>query len=146
MMSPHAETVARYFIGVCRADTFACSAYLTFTHSSFAGSVEQAVCGHDKMSFLGYAQYAVKVYAVGFEVGGLTAEEYGVEHYAVAYYVCDRTFGENARGNRAEYVLVPVELKGVPGVGTALEAGHDVVVGSENVNNFTFTFVAPLEA
>ena len=43
-------------------------------------------------------------------------------------------------------MFLTVELKSVAGVGTALEAGHDVVAGREHVHYLAFSLVAPLQA
>jgi len=43
-------------------------------------------------------------------------------------------------------VLYAIEEKGMAGVGAALESGHGVVGGCEDVYNFAFAFIAPLEA
>ena len=43
-------------------------------------------------------------------------------------------------------VLDTIKLKCMTGVGAALEAGNYLVARSYYVNNFTFSFVAPLKA
>ena len=45
-----------------------------------------------------------------------------------------------------QYMLDAVKFKGVSSIGTALKTCHHVVVGSEHINYFAFSFVAPLEA
>ena len=37
-------------------------------------------------------------------------------------------------------------MEGVAGVRTALETSHYRIVASKDINDFTFSFVAPLEA
>ena len=137
--------MTRNLVGICRTDSLACSADFTCAHLSLAGSVEQTVSWHDEMSLLGYAEYVVEVYAVGFELSGLLAEEHWVEHNAVADNICNGPFGENARGNGAEHMLVSVEFKGVARIRTALETSYYIIIGSENIDNLAFALVAPLE-
>jgi hypothetical protein len=36
--------------------------------------------------------------------------------------------------------------QGVSGIGSTLKAGHNIVRLAKHINNFTFTFIAPLEA
>ena len=43
-------------------------------------------------------------------------------------------------------VLDAVECEGMTGVGAALKAGDSIVGGCQYVHDFTFTFIAPLEA
>ncbi len=43
-------------------------------------------------------------------------------------------------------MFVAVELKGMSGVGTALETSHYIVFGGEDIDNLAFAFVAPLQA
>ena len=42
-------------------------------------------------------------------------------------------------------ILVAIEFQGMASVGATLKAGNDIITGSEVVNNFTFSFVAPLQ-
>ena len=43
-------------------------------------------------------------------------------------------------------MLVAVEFEGVAGVGTALETCYNIITGGEDIDDFAFAFVAPLEA
>jgi hypothetical protein len=82
--------------------------------------------------------------AVG-ELLELLAEDDGVEDDAVTNDVDDVRV-ENAAGHLVQDVLDAVEIQGVAGIGAALEAGDGVVGGRENVYDFAFAFIAPLEA
>jgi hypothetical protein len=68
-----------------------------------------------------------------------------VEDDAIAYYVKDVRV-ENAAGHLMKDVLDSVEGEGVSGVGAALEAGYGIVGRCEDVYDFAFAFIAPLEA
>ncbi len=73
------------------------------------------------------------------------SEQDGVEHYTVAYYVGLSAL-EYTRRDGAENVFLTFEFESVAGVGSTLEAGYYVVGRSEYVNDFAFSFIAPLEA
>jgi hypothetical protein len=53
---------------------------------------------------------------------------------------------ENARGNEVQDVLLAIGNDGVTSVVATLTASDDVSVFSQEVNELTFTFVAPLGA
>jgi hypothetical protein len=72
-------------------------------------------------------------------------EDDGVEDDAIANYIKDVRV-ENAAGHLVQDVLEAVEGEGMTGVGSALKAGNGIVGGSQYVYNFSFAFVAPLEA
>ncbi|GAB3732516.1 hypothetical protein GCM10027594_14400 [Hymenobacter agri] len=72
-------------------------------------------------------------------------EDDGVEDDAVADDIDDVRV-ENAAGHLVQDVLDAVEIQGVAGVGAALKACDGVVGGRENVYDFAFAFIAPLEA
>jgi hypothetical protein len=69
----------------------------------------------------------------------------GVKNDAVTYYIKDVGV-EDAAGYLVQDVLEAVEGEGVAGVGTSLEAGNGIVSRSQYVYNFSFAFIAPLEA
>jgi hypothetical protein len=43
-------------------------------------------------------------------------------------------------------ILFSVKFKGVSGIGAALETRHHIIVGSQVIHNFSFSFIAPLKA
>jgi hypothetical protein len=43
-------------------------------------------------------------------------------------------------------MLLAIEGESMAGVGATLKAGYGIVGGGEYVNDFSFSFVAPLEA
>ena len=53
---------------------------------------------------------------------------------------------EYARGDGAEHKFVPVEDDGVPGIGAAGEARHQIVARSEIIDDLAFAFVAEHDA
>jgi hypothetical protein len=75
----------------------------------------------------------------------LTAEYYRVEDDAIANYVEDVRV-ENAARHLVQHVLLAIEGEGMAGVGATLKAGYGIVGRGEYVNDFSFSFVAPLEA
>ena len=97
------------------------------------------------MSLFGNLQDSAEFDSVSFELGGFLAEKHRIENHAITDDVGDSAFGEYARGNRAEHMLVSVELKCVPCIRAALEACHNIVIGGEDIDYFTFAFVSPLE-
>ena len=72
-------------------------------------------------------------------------ENHGIDDDAVSDDV-DGFGVKNSARNRVQNVLNAFKFKGVSGVGAALKARYDVVVPREDVHNFTFPFVAPLQA
>lgn len=138
------KAVARNLVGVAGTDALACGADFRLALGAFAGGVEQTVGWQDDVGFAGNFEDGLEVDARGLEFAGLLGEEYGVEHDARTDDV-DLAVLEDAGGNRAEDEFLSVELKGVSGVGTALETCDYVVAGSQDIDNFAFAFVTPLE-
>ena len=48
--------------------------------------------------------------------------------------------------NLVQYDLFIADIQGMPGVGSALEAGNNVIFGREIVYDLSFSFISPLEA
>ena len=55
------------------------------------------------------------------------------------------TLVENTRRNGMQHVLDTIELESMPRVGPSLKACNDIVVLSEDIHDFTFSFVSPLK-
>ena len=53
---------------------------------------------------------------------------------------------ENAAGHQREFVGLPLADHGMPGVGPALVADHDIVLVGQQVDDFALRLVAPLQA
>ena len=53
---------------------------------------------------------------------------------------------EDTAGDDVEDMLGAVEFEGVAGIGATLETGNNIVFGSEDVDDFAFALVAPLES
>jgi hypothetical protein len=69
----------------------------------------------------------------------------GIDHDTVPDDV-DRILVENPRWNRSQNVFDAVKFQSVSRVRAALETRNDVVFGGQDVNNFSFAFVAPLQS
>ena len=141
----HAQTVTRHFVGICRTDALTRSAYLVLTFLGLVGSVQHAVCRHDEMCLLRDVQTRLQLVAALLQCFCLVHEEVGSQHHAIADDV-HLTALEDARGDRAQHVLLAFELQRVTGVGTTLEASHYVILRGQHVDHLTFSFVAPLES
>lgn len=68
-----------------------------------------------------------------------------IDDHTIAHDVHD-TFPEDATGNRMENVFDTFEFQCMSRIGATLKAGDYLVLGCENVNDFSFAFVSPLEA
>ena len=81
--------------------------------------------------------------SAALKVFGLCHEEVGGHYNAVADDV-DLATLEYSRRDAAEDIFLALKLKCVTGVGAALEPCHHIILGSQNVDYLSFTFVAPL--
>ena len=139
-----AQSVARDFVGVCRADAFACGAYFAGAFGFLVGCVEQTMGRHDEVGFLRYFEHLAQVNTARFESLGLFTEEDRVKHHSVAYDI-GLPILEDTRRDGAQYILFTLKFKGVTGIGSALETCYSVVTRCQHVHYFSFAFVAPLE-
>ena len=83
--------------------------------------------------------------ALGGQFLYLLLKDAGLDEHTVAYKV-DFILVENARRDDMKHMLHAVELESVTGVGAALETGNNIIVGGEDINDFTFALVAPLKS
>ena len=96
------------------------------------------------MGFLGEVEVLGGVDPFGCQGADLLLEDAGLNKDAVAYHV-DLVFVENAGRDDMEDMLDAAKLNGVTGVGAALETGYDIVLWGEDINDFSFALVSPLE-
>ena len=136
---------AANFIGISGADAFEGAADFSITAGFFADAVEGAVRGQNKLGFLGDVEVFGPIHSPICEFLEFLAENDGVKDDPIADDVEDVRV-KNTAGHLVQDVLDAVEGEGVTGVGAALEAGYGIVGGCENVYDFAFAFIAPLEA
>ena len=79
------------------------------------------------------------------QLGDFTLKNHRINDHAIAHYI----FGSGAKyptRNGVKHVLFAVKNEGVPGIGASLKAGDDVIFRGEDIDNFAFAFVSPLQA
>jgi len=140
-----AQAYAANFVGVRGADAFEGAADFGVATGFFADTVESAVARQDELGLLGDVEVLAPIHSPIGQLLQFAAEYYGVEDNAIAHYVEDVGV-ENATRHLVQDMLLAVEGEGVAGVGAALEASYCIVGGGEYINDFSFSFVAPLEA
>jgi hypothetical protein len=140
-----AKANATNLVGVGGANAFEGAAYFGVAAGFFVEAVEGAVAGKDELGLFGDVEVLSPVYSPIGELLKFGTEDDGVENDAIAHYIKDMGV-EDAAGHLVQDVLEAVEGKGVAGVGTSLEAGNGIVSRSQYVYNFSFAFIAPLEA
>ena len=141
---PDAEAVAAGLVHVGGADALEGGADLGFAFGCLGGRVYDTVGGGDQVGFLGDSDPLPYGNAQLFDLGALLLEDYGVEDYASADDVV-RAFSEDTRGYRVKHEAAAFRLDGMAGIGTALEPGNDIVLAGEDVHNFAFALISPLE-
>ena len=141
----NAEADAADFVGIGGTDAFEGAADFSVAPSFFADAVEGAVRGQDELGLLGDVKIFGPIHSPICEFLEFLAENDGVEDDPIADDVEDVRV-KNTAGHLVQDVLDAVEGEGVTGVGAALEAGDGIVGGCEDIYDFAFAFIAPLEA
>ena len=75
----------------------------------------------------------------------LLGEEDRVEHHAVTDDI-DRSALEDSRRHRSQDMGLPLDLQCVTGIGSALEATDDIVVGGQHIDHLSLSLIAPLQS
>lgn len=96
------------------------------------------------MCLLGNEESRGEVVSRGLEFFDFLLEERRIENDTIADDV-DRIALEDAGRDGAQDVFATLEDKCVTCIRSALESSYNVVVWRENVHDFTFPFIAPLE-
>ena len=79
------------------------------------------------------------------QLAGLLGESHRVEHHSVADDI-DGVFAKNTGRYRPQYVYLIAEMEGVSGIRPSLESSDHAVIRCEDIDDFSFSFVAPLQA
>lgn len=138
-----AETAAGHFVFVSGSDTAAGGADFFAARCALSGELDHAVIGEDDLGTIGDEEVAIEFNSVGFDARGLSEEGDWIKHDAIT----DDTltaFTEDAAGNELEYEFFSGDDDGVPGVVASGVAGDCREVVAEYVDDFAFTFIAPL--
>ena len=97
------------------------------------------------MSLLRNLQDTLNVHTTLLKRLCLFAEQHRVEHHAISYNV-DLSMLENARGNRAEHILMSLKFERMTGIRAALEACHHIISRCEDIYNLAFALITPLQS
>ena len=91
-----------------------------------------------------YAELRPGVYALLAQGEHLPVEGDGVEHHAVTDDI-ERAGLKYPAGNGVQDETLPTELEGVPRIGPALKACHDVIAGCQGIDHFPLALISPLQ-
>ena len=138
------QTVTAYFVSVCRTDSLTCRSHFVLTFLSLIGSIENTMRRHNQMGLLGDMQARMQIVSTGFKCLGFLHEEIGSQNYTITDNVNLSTL-EDSRWNRTEHILLSFKFQCMASIRTTLETGNNIVLGSQNINYLTFSFVAPLQ-
>src|SRR5262249_49281491 len=140
-----AQTGSGCFVAVGGADAAFGGADFVFAFEKFALGVKFPMIGKNEMGRFAVKKIAVDFDAVLVEALDFLDETDGVDDHAVADDA-NLFFAQDSRRDEVQDVFLAVDMNGVAGVIAALGAYDDVRVFGEDVNNFAFSFVAPLGA
>src|SRR5688572_9240416 len=139
-----ADTDSRYFVFVRRTDAPAGSANFSLASEPFPGQINGLVVRHDEMRFFADTQQRIiKQMPLGLESVNLLDQNLRINHHAVADHA-QLIWMQRPGRNEMQYGLFAVHHQGVTGVVAALEADDDIGVAGKKIDDFAFTFVAPL--
>ncbi len=141
----HSQTVARNLVGVCRSDAFSCCAYLALSFGRLIGTVKNAVGGHYKMCLFRYVKPAFQVVSAFLQFLGFGHEQVGGKHHTVAYDIHLASLEYSGR-YAAENIFFSFKLQSVPGIRSTLKTCHYIIIRCKHVNDFSFSFIAPLQS
>ncbi len=140
----HADAHAVDLVGVCRADATAGGADLVLAEEAFGHLVEHAVIRGDDVRAFAHQQSGA-VHATAFKAVDLLEQHFRIDDDAVA----DDGGGvgaDDAGRQQVQCVRFVADDHGVACVVAAVEAGHVIDFGADQIGRLTFAFVAPLSA
>ena len=97
------------------------------------------------MSLLRDMQTVLQLMTAGLQSLGFVHKEVGSQNHAVANDIHLSTL-KNTRWNRAQHVFLSLELQRVASIRTTLETSNNIILGSQNIDYLTFSFIAPLQS
>ncbi len=141
----HAQAGARGLVAVGGADAALGRADLVAALAQFAGFVEGAMVGQDEVGRFADEQAAGQLDAALFEAFDFADQRDRIDDDAVG----DDAFfsrAQDAGGDEVQDEFFLADLDGVAGVVAALRADDDVGLLGEDVDDLSFSFIAPLGA
>src|SRR5439155_17594335 len=111
----------------------------------FAGQVECTVIRKNDVGRVADLEVVADPHAELAKVVDFFQQRFRIDHHAVAQEA-ELPRVDDSGGEEAQRVMLVGELDRVPGVVTALKAGHDIEVVAQQVDDLSFSFVAPLRS
>src|SRR5690554_948278 len=101
----------------------------------------------DKMRFTGNYQFTAcyRIETAFFQVFDFSSKDNRIDDHAVTDQIQD-LFVEDAGRDGVQDIFLLIKFQRVSGIRTALKTCDQVVLRTKNVDNFTLTFIAPLQA
>ena len=140
----HADADAVDLVGVGRADTAAGGADLMLAEETLGHLVERAMVRRDDMCSLTHQQ-AGAVHAAAFKTVNLLEQHFRIHDDAVADHGGD-VRADDAGRQQVQRIHLVADHHAVAGIVAAVETGHIVHFGTDQIGSLAFAFVAPLSA
>ena len=142
----HAQSHACDFVAVSRADAPLGGADLATAFGQFTRFVQLPVVGQHQMGGITDHQVLRRHdNAFGAQPFDLSRHGHRIQHHPVANHA-EGSGPQNPRGNEVQHVFCATHDDGVSSVVAALTAYDDLSVVGEEIDDFSFAFVAPLGA
>ena len=142
---PYAKAVAPRFVHVGRSDALERAADFGLAFRGLGRCIQQPVRGQNEMGLSADGKVGGNVHPKGHQGIDFLLENDGIDHHSVAHHI-EGVGTKHPAGDGVEHVLDAVKFQGVARIGSALKPRNDVVIGGQDIDNFAFAFVAPLEA
>jgi hypothetical protein len=78
-------------------------------------------------------------------LGDFPLENDGVNDHAVAHHIFG-SWAKNATRNGMQHVLLAVKNQGMSCIGTTLKTRDDIIFRGQDIDNFAFAFISPLQS
>src|SRR5262249_13555850 len=138
-----AQTRSGCFVAISRADAALGGADFVFTFENLALRIEFAVVRENEMGRFAQVKITVDLDAELAESLDFFNEADGIDADGVAD-AANLFLAQYSGRDEVEDILLAADVNGVAGVVAALSADNDVRLFSKDIDNFAFSFVAPL--
>ncbi len=140
----HTQTITADLVGIRRSNAFSGRPHFVLAFSSLNSAVQNSMGRHNQMCFLGNVESGSQLMPTLLKIFSLVHKQIRSQNHTVANDIDLITLEDTGR-NTAKHIFLSFKLQGMSGIRATLETGYHIIPRRKNVDNLSFTFVAPLK-
>ena len=139
----YTQSITAHLVRISRTNTFSGGSYFRISLGCFVCCIQNTMSRKNQMSFLRDVQTFFQRMSACFQRLSFCLEQRRIKYHSITNDVHFITL-EYSRRDRTKHIFLTFKFKSMSGIRASLKTSNHIVTGSQHIDYFTFSFVAPL--